>query len=887
MVNVSLESIGYITKDTHVHLTLPNDNYGGQNFLCVSGDGTADARRRTIIECTMPANPYPNADIEIYKLELRFNATQITVADIVRAYLLSHNSWTEGVGSPPPVDNNDCTWNNYTTATAWEAAGGDYDSETDWSGKGAGIIDKKYINALVWYTFDLTPLLVKEGITWGDVFSIILILDDETQAKGIRFSSRNWATLQPRLRIRYRDPIPKDPIISAAWNKVKQKVEYEITIPEDDHDWKKMKLWRDTNSAPDLNDTAVKIDYDALENQSQITNPKAKNIIENYTTYVEPVEDTLYYVRGFSEDNNNTGANSTPSNEITFRRPKLKTSGNADKCKIIDKAGGEGTNIDVMEEVFIHVTPDTTNVSLNTMKEVYIDWGDGGKATYGWIAMNPSAHPGASPTTITVLKTDGLKVDDYICMAENIGGWKNEVRKITALTETVITVDSAFGAFAWTTGATIVKTRKHRYARTGSKEVLCQLENAQGFQSKKRSPVTAPDPQPLSPVAVIDAQKLTVDTNESIVLSGLRSKSKNMDKLLKWNTMIGPYTHDGGDAAAFAKDTGENFPGDGAAINWYVWNETDKCWGRITGFTGTDQANFAGGLGGGTGNNFDNGDVFYFMQSGWVKNVGTGSMTVGDRDAAVTTISFDTIGTKTVFLFIGDDNDPVKYDIVSIDIVVSDETFFGYNSNIKIVNANVAVNDTVTINGTTFTVVAAAPGDYEFIKGGFSHNTAENLAAAINQVSLANVYGVNGGDYVFLVGIVGTIITSKATAFICTVRTGTIDSIDKPRDMLVNLRRVLGGTTHVRNVISYGSTVYTISGKVGNVEDKDDMEKLNDHTYDFMILAIDGSLRKLYPLSKGAIISEKAKGYVPPKQIPTSTEGIWSWSGTFVDGGSY
>lgn len=72
--------------------------------------------------------------------------------------------------------------------------------------------------------------------------------------------------------------------------------------------------------------------------------------------------------------------------------------------------------------------------------------------------------------------------------------------------------------------------------------------------------------------------------------------------------------HDGGNNSAFAQDTSENFTNLGVAVGDLVRNKTDQCQGVITAIgngSGTnDRLTIAGGLTGGTDNDFDNDDLF-------------------------------------------------------------------------------------------------------------------------------------------------------------------------------------------------------------------------------------------------------------------------------------
>ena len=657
--------------------------------------------------------------------------------------------------------------------------------------------------------------------------------------------------------------------------------------------------------------------------------------------------DTLYYVRGFSEDNNNTDADSSPSNEVSYRRPQLKTNGTNNTFEIINSAGQTGTNIDVMEEVFLHVTPDTTTITIDTMKEFYIDWGDGGVATQEWWAMELQGNPPAGTTTLSFASTAGLKKGDYIVLSENLtkaitafadagGGqvtvtsashtlpegstvvitgttnyngtftatnvttntfeitdtwvaddgtgdwasWQVVARKIDSMTATVLTLDSAISQ-DFTSDAIAIKTRKHVYTETGAKAALCQLTNEQGFQSKLRAVNTSPDPQAIDPVAVIEPEKVTLDAGETINISGLPSKERNMDKSIVWGTELGPYTHDGGDGSGFAKDTGEDFVADGALIGYMVYNQTDKCHGIITSFTGVNQINFSGGLDGGTDDDFDDGDTFIILASGWVP-VDTTDATIGDQAAAGTTVSFAAAGNKTLKLNITDDT--TKSDQTTKTFTVVAETFILYHSG-WVVNYTTAdaAGKTVKVNGTTFTE------DVDFDAGATNSATADNIRDAINSAALGNIRAFSAAE---VVCVVGSVVSVEGTATFLPEQSRSLFStnIGRAPNRRVEVRDILGATGHVKKILSLGSDLYEVAGDIGDVGSKNALEGLNAGTSDFMIAWADkstGSLRKLYPLSMGIRVIERNDDLIPTNQGTDTTTGIWRFSGTFVDGGEY
>jgi len=97
--------------------------------------------------------------------------------------------------------------------------------------------------------------------------------------------------------------------------------------------------------------------------------------------------------------------------------------------------------------------------------------------------------------------------------------------------------------------------------------------------------------------------------------------------------------HDGGNNSAFAQDTSENFTTLGVAVGDLIRNKTDQCQGIITaignGGGTNDKLTVAGGLTGGTDNDFDNDDLFNCYKA--VFTADNHSMYIGSR------AKFDTI----------------------------------------------------------------------------------------------------------------------------------------------------------------------------------------------------------------------------------------------------
>lgn len=869
----------YITKDAYIdsRAGCEDKNHGGCGNFQVQE--TLTGKIRALIEITIPPNPYPLSGLLLKKLILRVYCYHTAGTLPIYAYLLNHSEWGEGDKCEEAAGDDECSWNCYSSPSTWQEAGAsdDYNKTTDF-GIGNGIIARFLANTKdVWYDMDLTPLIEKGDITWDSRFSILLIGQEGGGTKA-QFASRTHATVNDRLylKIYFEDPMLQVPIIETSWDKINQKVKFNVEVP-DDLDWKRLFLKRtkksgyitdldgdgvtatvtsanhglrvddviviinshaDYNgshtilSVPDANTFTFattssienfmgdwiysgdvdyargivrKVDYDALENQEYITNQRAKNIIANHTDLGEPEENEYYGFAGFSEDNNNIVANSVKSNEISIIRPRVRFGHTDDRFTILAKDGHYGANIDVKEKVFINVLARPDKVSIETMKEVYIDWGDGGSATYDWIFKTPTTNPGTG-TTIIVSNTVGLKVGDYIVISEDILGWKYNIKQIIALSATVITLDSALSS-SYTTAANVVKTRSHRYSTTGEKSALLQLTNMQGFQSKLREVSTKPDPQPLQPIAIINSQRLSVSVDKEFVLSGIKSKCLNMDRYIKWNN------------------------GTGA------------------------------------------GKSYWWMSSG------TGTATFSDNDSPQTTCKFSESGVKVISLQVADD--AALTDTATITINVVGEDFINFDSNIIVINYAAASGDKVTINGTD--IVEGV--DFNAVTSNLQ--TATNLAAAINTKNISHVHAVSGGAVVSLVGIISSLTTDDATAFTVKIVTTKFDTRIKIPGLEIDIKSKLGTTGFIKRLLSKGSDVFNIAGKIFKVIDRKNIEKLNTEDYYFALMVINDSMRILYVSKGGVKIIEDSKKTIPADESDDEAIGTWGFSGAFIDGGEY
>ena len=110
-------------KDSFIYEHYPSDNYGGDAGMCV-GDWSGSIN--SLIQFPIPQNPST-----IKEAHLSLYATYLNNDDYfnVEAHMLT-SAWTEGTGTFSPLvpSYEDSNWNDSTTGTPWNTAGGDYDS---------------------------------------------------------------------------------------------------------------------------------------------------------------------------------------------------------------------------------------------------------------------------------------------------------------------------------------------------------------------------------------------------------------------------------------------------------------------------------------------------------------------------------------------------------------------------------------------------------------------------------------------------------------------------------------------------------------------------------------------------------------------------------------
>jgi len=171
--------------------------------------------------CSTISFGFYNVPIDfLYRSLIRFDVTPIIPADatVVKAYITinvftingegntlmaytAEKDWAEGVGTCSSGTLTGSTWNNYTTATAWSQAGGDYDTAV------AGESEKISGNGSV--TFEINPAVVQGWLSNPSQNTGLLLKGkNETTLGLVSLNSGNSATLEnrPKLTVYYRLP---------------------------------------------------------------------------------------------------------------------------------------------------------------------------------------------------------------------------------------------------------------------------------------------------------------------------------------------------------------------------------------------------------------------------------------------------------------------------------------------------------------------------------------------------------------------------------------------------------------------------------------------------------------------------------------------------------
>jgi hypothetical protein len=110
------------TADSEIWTTQPNENYGACDIIYLRGSSPTERGVFQFNLASIPANAVvTSASLRLVKIGGSTTSSNLTVHRITSA-------WTEGTGgcNVPSNNTSNVTWNNRTTGTPWDAAGGDF-----------------------------------------------------------------------------------------------------------------------------------------------------------------------------------------------------------------------------------------------------------------------------------------------------------------------------------------------------------------------------------------------------------------------------------------------------------------------------------------------------------------------------------------------------------------------------------------------------------------------------------------------------------------------------------------------------------------------------------------------------------------------------------------
>ena len=172
-------------KDTDIRDASPDTNYGTATVLTIGR--SSSITHRAIIEFDISNIP---AAARITSATLSLRGESHSTPPTVWAYKLTRDDWVE----------NQATWNDYKTDTAWTTAGGDYVTE---SPSGAS----SETSGLAWNDWDVTDI-VQDACDNSKAAAFLLRAAAETAANAyVRVRSKEAAdtSLRPKLTIEYED----------------------------------------------------------------------------------------------------------------------------------------------------------------------------------------------------------------------------------------------------------------------------------------------------------------------------------------------------------------------------------------------------------------------------------------------------------------------------------------------------------------------------------------------------------------------------------------------------------------------------------------------------------------------------------------------------------
>ena len=471
-----------------------------------SGGETASPggnRRNGLMRIDLPSRPDPAAG-EISRVVLNLTLKSHisgtnTSSDQINVYKTTNNQWIE----------TQVTWANYKTGVAWNTAGGEYDTSTNYGLGSNGKIAENRHDELT-PVYDLSALCVGNSLgvgkyTWGDTLDLTFVMSSVYDGSGTEnkqaqatFFSHEYTTevdYQPWVEIYFDNPTPEPPFISVIpdTNGIDPKIQVDKHSESSHIDrysigWKKV--------ATIIEHGGAGVDMTDSDAAGLGTMPTIIPASKLTTTTLLDDEDAAYSVFVVAEKLYNQDTLGAKSNQVTIARPKVDTaSGASTQSGVLTGSNAASTKtVSIGEEVQIRIKS-TSSVHSGNIKRFWINW-----------------EANISDTT-----------EDYgqFDVDENVDG------------DTTVTN----------------KTFTHIYDRKESSNftIKVQVEDEVGFRSNTTliATITVNTPRPVAKLTtsrsqIIEAAK--ADINNTVVVSGQHSYAQGSNRHIQGYK----YKHNGG-----------------------------------------------------------------------------------------------------------------------------------------------------------------------------------------------------------------------------------------------------------------------------------------------------------------------------------------------------
>ena len=464
-------------------------------------------RRNGLMRIDLPSRPDPVAG-EITKVVLNLTRKSSgsgtnTASDQINVYKTTNNQWIE----------NQVTWANYKTGVAWNTAGGEYDTSTNY-GLGSNGKIAEHRNDESTPAYDLSALCVGNSLgvgkyTWGDTLDLTFVMSSVYDGSGTEikqaittFFSHEYTTevdYQPWVEIYFDNPTPDPPFISVIpdTNGIDPKIQ--VDKHSESANIARYSIGWD-NVATIIEHGGAGVDMTDSDAVGLGTMPTIIPASKLTTTTLLDTEDVAYSVFVVAEKLYNQDTVGAKSNQVTIARPKVDTaSGASTQSGVLTGSNAATTKtVSIGEEVQIRIKS-TSSVHSGKIKRFWINW----------------------EANISDTAEDYGQFD----VDENVDG------------DTTVTN----------------KTFTHVYDRKESSNftIKVQVEDEVGFRSNSTliATITVNTPTPVAKLTtsrsqIIEADK--ADINNTAVVSGQHSYAQGSNRYIKGYK----YKHNGGGSNA-------------------------------------------------------------------------------------------------------------------------------------------------------------------------------------------------------------------------------------------------------------------------------------------------------------------------------------------------